>query len=200
MRETNMSNIIFSGNLNVVVPEQVGLTRAQRRMIRDSFHDGEGLPKHQRFACAIAEAVNETIKDGLEVDDKVYSPNPKVRAQFGKNKKGLPYLTFGLMDPRSRKLYTLTFQGANNVPIEMAMIAVKHDQGQRAPTVIIPLPLDNAVVYETGQKYGKKNDPRPNHDTDKNNKRYPRKNRTNHKRICEKDVKNILRQMSRASA
>lgn len=197
-----MSNIIFQGGIDVVVPEQIGLTPGQRRLLRDSFSDGTGLPQKVRYACAIAVAVNETIKDGITVNGKRYEPNPKVRAQFGKNQKQLPYLTFGLIDPATQKKYTLTWEGANNIPLAMVKTAVKHDQGRRQKTISIPLALDSAVVHETGNKAGrakKKVDPRRNHDTGKDGKAYPRRPRKNHNRLCPEDVNVLLRQMSAAT-
>jgi hypothetical protein len=190
-----MSNNLFHGKLTITIPEQIGLTSAQRSMIRESYGDGQDLPQKVRYACAIAEAMNETIKDGIEVGGQIHLPNPKVRAQFGKNRKGLPYLTVGLIDPDG-KTWTLTWQGGD-VPVKMAVTALKHDQGKRTKTIAIPLTLEGATVYETGAKRGKRrNDPRRNHDTAKDGNPYPRAPRTSHNRLCEADVKLLVRQIA----
>jgi hypothetical protein len=188
-----VSSGTFSGILDIIVPEQVGLTGAQRKLIRDSFGDGQDLPSKVRFSCAIAEAVNDTVKDGILIAGTVYMPNPKARAQFGKNKRGHPYLTIGLVDPEGDARYTLTWQG-DAVPVQMAVIALKHDQGKRAETIGIPLPLDAAKVHPTGNKDGRrKPDLRRNHDADKNGQPYVRAPRRNHNRLCDDDVKELQR-------
>ncbi len=195
MRQTKQktiitNNVALTGILPIVVPEQAGLTSAQRQMIRETYRDGQDLPARTRYSCAIAEAVNETIKDGIQVDGITYVPNPKAKAQFGKSWKGLPYLTVGLIGDSVGTRYTLTWRGGA-VPIEMAVTALKHDQGKRAPTVSIPLPLEGATVHQTGYKNGKKRiDTRKHHDTGKNGQPYPRAPRS-HNRLCDDDVKKL---------
>jgi hypothetical protein len=187
-----MSNTLFAGELTVFVAEQRGLTRAQRDMINKAFNEGQDLPPRVRFHCAIAEAVNAAIADGIEVGGKIYRPNRNVRAQFGKNKRGLAYLTFGLIAPNGKPL-TLTWQGDDNVPYEMVKIAVAHDKGRSVSDATVTLALGNAIVYETGNKGGNKRrkDPRPNHDTGPDGKPYPRPPRRHHNRLCLKDQVSI---------
>jgi len=198
-----MTNTIFRGRLKIRVPSQNGLSRAQRALVKRAYHDGVGIPQQVRYSCAIAMAVNEAIKNGVMVDGVSYQPNPKVRAQFGKNKRDLPYLTFGLIDPKTGEPHTLTWEGASNIPVDMIDIAVKHDEGEKVPAKQVSLSLADAKVYETGNEDGKgrnKRDRRKNHDTAKNGKPYPRAPRPNHNRLCRADVLKVLREMRKLSA
>jgi hypothetical protein len=196
-----MSNATFHGTIDITVAAQQKLARGQQRLVREAFHDGKNIPQHVRYTCAIAMAVNDAVKDGVTIDDTVYMPNPKVRAQFGKNKKNLPYLTVGLLDPDGTP-YTLTWQGVQNIPLEMVDVAIKHDEGRTIGTQTIKLSLDDAVVYQTGNKSGKgkREDPRPNHDTGKDGLPYPRPPRQHHNRLCAADraaIRRMIKEMKR---
>ena len=190
-----MSNTILEGPLDINVPAQPRYGRARRAMIKKAFNDGIDMPGEVRYGCAIALAVNAAISDGLP--EVSFGPNPKVRAQFGRNKRDLPFLTVGLIDLDTGVPYTLTWEGATSIPFEMIEIAVKHDEGAPVPAVTISLELADARVHETGNKSGKgkKRDPRKNHDTDKSGRPYKRPQRRHHNRLCRADVKKIHDQM-----
>lgn len=182
-------NGMFEGVLDVDIEAQQIVTRAQRRLIHDAFGDGVDVAQEVRFACRIATDVNKAIENGIEFDNgKTFVPNPKARAQFGKNKRGKPYLTFGLVDVDSGERFTLTWEGAA-VPLSMVRAAIAHDEGRNVKASTVELPFESAKVHETGNKYGrKKPDPRPNHDTDADGNPYPRPKRRQHSRMCRSDL------------
>lgn len=189
-----MNNDIFEGALDIDISAQQIATAAQRRLIHDAFGDGTDVPQEVRFACRIAIDVNEAIKGGLEFEDgRSFEPNPKARAQFGKNKRGLPYLTFGLIDSATAARYTLTWEGTS-VPIKMVRTAIAHDEGRTVKATTVELAFDRAKVHETGNKNGKgsaKRDSRPNHDTGPDGEPYPRAPRRHHSRLCRSDLETI---------
>jgi hypothetical protein len=159
-------------------------------MLRQAFGDGVDVPIEVRHNCRIALDTNKAIASGIEVNGKVHRPNPKVRAQFGKNDKGLAYLIFGLIDEETGQPLTLTFEGFGPVPIKMCEVAVAHDEGRNVRPTTIGLNLARATVYETGAKHGTRpRDPRRNHDTAKDGNPYPRKPRAHHNRLCSKDLR-----------
>jgi hypothetical protein len=183
------NNNIFDNILRVRIRGQHGLTKATQRRLAQAFNDGEGLSAEDRYGCRIAVDTNEAIADGIEaIDGTIYVPNPKVRAQFGKNKRGLAYLTFGLIGPDAHRI-TLNLEG-ENVPDKMCETAIKHDMGREVATTTIAVDLSRASVYETGNMGGgkKRHDPRRNHDTGKDGKPYPRSPRPHHNRLCAKDL------------
>jgi hypothetical protein len=189
-----MSNNTFQGILRVRVEAQPRMTKAIRMALRESFGDGTGLSRGYNYNCRIAEDVNAVIKEGIEgANGNWFDPNPKIKAQFGKNKHGLAYLTFGLIERESGKRYTLRWEG-DSVPTEMIRVAVKHDEGAEIGITLIALNLATANVHETGNKAGLINPPidkRRNHDTAKDGNPYPRPQRTSHSRMCSADLKRM---------
>jgi hypothetical protein len=166
------------------------LSKAQVTQARKAALAVTDLGQGQRFQCHMADAANASIQDGLLSDngDCLWMPNPKVRAQFGKNDDDEPYLTFGLIDLDGGRRITLTWAGIA-IPRHMLKVAVAHDEYKTVRATNIRLPLNTATVHETGAKDGKRRkDPRKNHDTAPNGKAYVRPARPHHKRVCAKDL------------
>jgi hypothetical protein len=164
------------------------LSKAQLKQARKAAAAVADLGQSQRFQCHMADAANMSIQDGLLSDngDCLWMPNPKVRAQFGKNDDGEPYLTFGLVDLDGRRI-TLTWAGIR-IPRRMLKIAVAHDDLKAVRGANIRLALSAATVHETGAKAGTRRDRRKNHDTAPNGKPYVRPARRHHKRVCASDL------------
>jgi hypothetical protein len=182
--------------LKVWVPGQPKMTRARKRAMQQYAATGNRTITTE---CSIAEAVKESLDQDrvVDADGIEYTRNPKVCPKFGKAKRReLPYLTAGIIPAGGRPL-TLTWPGAA-VPLELLELAVAHDSGEAVETACVELPLDTAVVYETGAKHGKRpNDPRRNHDTGKDGKPYPRPPRLHHGRVCKEDLPKAHRRSSR---
>lgn len=145
-----LSNELFEGAIDIAIEPTTAVTRAHQKALTDAWGDGSDVPQEVRFACRIAMDVNTTIADGVQFEDgRTFVPNPQVRAQFGKNRKGLPYLTFGLLAADdSAVAYTLTWEGTS-VPIAMLKAAIAHDEGVNVKAITVALPFEKANVHQT---------------------------------------------------
>src|SRR5690606_676826 len=98
-----------------------------------------------RFQCRIAQDANEAFKS-IEIGGETWVVNERLKAQCGRNQKGLPYLTVGIVnaqDPERR--YRLTWEG-DGIPAKMVEVAVKHDSGKKVAATRIDLKLQDAVI------------------------------------------------------
>lgn len=170
---------------------------AQAEAIRQIILDAE--PAKLRYNCVIAEALNESLNGGptgtpshhyglFDIKGKLFQLNPKGRSQFYMSPQGEPCLTTSLVDVESGTRYGFTWRG-ENVPQIVQETAVAHDQGQDTKLQQVMLSFDLAEKHIIGAKNGTpKNDPRPNHDTAKNGKPYPRRPRRHHRRLSSADL------------
>ena len=179
-----MNNV--TGNLIVRVKGRQALPRFDQELRKKALGDGAGAIQQLRFVCRIAEDTNEAIANGFtDSKGKRYTPNPKARAQFGRNSSGAAYLTFGVIDPSGKKI-RLTWEG-ESVPMRMKKVAVAHDEGHRISSSEIKLDLSKAIVRESIKKDGRR---RKRHDIDKNGVKHPRPtNSRTHARLCAADIR-----------
>jgi hypothetical protein len=125
----------------------------------------------------VAADVKAAIGDGFLVEDVLYMPNMASTPHFGKNKDGQASLTFGLTRATDGERFTFKWIG-DAVPHVLLELAVKHDEGARAPQATVALEFDAAEVYETNEARDRK--PRGRHDVDPfTGKPHPRPERLN---------------------
>jgi len=123
----------------------------ERAVFKKALADGVGAQNGLRFQCRIAQDANEAFAHA-EIGGEMWHLNPKLKAQFGRNSKGHPYLTVGLIsdaDPSRR--YRLTWEG-EQVPTKMIDVAVKHDSGEKVGRATVGLRLDNAQIAPVNSK------------------------------------------------
>lgn len=174
-------------------------TPAQREAIKTTISTES--PQKLRYNCLVAEALNEALRGGengtpvsdyqyLELGEHTFQLNPRARSQFGMDHNGVPYLTTSLVHVDSGVRYAFTWRG-DNVPNDLMMLAVAHDQGKNTPGYEEELQLDDAEIHIIGEKNpgqaeraerDRRN--RRNHDTNAAN----RAHRRTHRRICEMDL------------
>lgn len=160
-----------------------------RELVRKALQGGD-TNAALRFRCLIAEATNEALggaEDLIDIGGRDYCLNPKSKSQFGKDQAGVAFLTTGLIDLKEGTRYRLTWTGTD-IPHIMKELAVAHDEGRNVAGRTVMLSLSTASVHVLGEKNGKKNDPRRNHDTAPNGKPYVRRPRRHHSRICADDL------------
>lgn len=183
-----LSPIALSGTVDIRVDGVEALPDWQQAALKAAMDTGMMAPQKLRFACAIARAANETFET-LHVNDARFVLNPAAKAQFGRNAENKAYLTVGVIDTDNRERYRLHWEGPTAIPRQMVEVAVRHDEGQRVPTVVIPIRLEDANIWKLGEKSGRKqHDPRKNHDTGPDGEPYPRLPRRHHRRSCMKDL------------
>ncbi len=184
------------GKLYVKIKPETPLTAAQRKILSRAIE--EGKIKGLQHGCRVAEDVNAAISNGVTINGDAFMPNPKSRARFGKNQKGNPYLTFGVIGTSGEK-YTITWEG-EAVPLRLKVAAVAHDEGREISNgPPVGLPFAAAAIRSAGEgSYSKsrgklKKDTRDRHDIAPDGTPYPvnkpkKRQVRKHKRVSASDL------------
>ncbi|GLU88892.1 hypothetical protein [Agromyces sp. NBRC 114283] len=178
---TDIKNL--SGYVRVRIKPQEARPRWMQKALQKALEGGQGAPNELRFACRIAQDVNDTFESVELGDGTKLTLNPKGKAQFGRNAKGHPYLTVGVIWSENGAPYRLHWE-AEGVPLKMQQVAVKHDEGRKVGATTVALKFSDAVVA------------RVRHDLDKKGRALPRKPHRggssypprSHDRICAADL------------
>lgn len=187
---------LFNGQAIMLKVRGTRHSPAQAEAIRQIICDSP--PAKLRYNCVIAEALNESVNGGpcgspsesygdFEINGRTFRLNPKGRSQFYMSPCGEPCLTMSLIDTEAGTRYGFTWRG-EAVPRVIQETAVLHDQGNDTKPQQVLLDFDVAEKHIVGEKNGKKNDPRPNHDTAKDGNPYPRRPRRHHRRLSSADL------------
>lgn len=131
------------GNVVVAVKGQNARAKWEQKLMQKALDEGMGAAQELRFVCRIAQDANEAFEIIEDANGNVWTINPKAKAQFGRNQKGLAYLTVGLINEATDERVRLTWEG-DAVPSKMKEVAVKHDEGKRVGATRIRLRLEDA--------------------------------------------------------
>lgn len=131
------------GNVTVAVKGQPARARWEQKLMQKGMDEGMGASQELRFVCRIAQDANEAFEIIEDAEGNVWTINPKAKAQFGRNSRGLAYLTVGLINEATDERVRLTWEG-DAVPSKMKEVAVKHDEGKRVAATRIRLRLQDA--------------------------------------------------------
>lgn len=172
----------FDIHINRQLPAPPG----QRVILRKAFNDGVNIPKALWYQCRVAEDLKDALGEGILVNDELYRPNSHSTPFFGKNVRGKASLVFGLVRDSDGAKFSFKWQG-DVVPRRLLELAVKHDEGVRAPKATVTLNFDDAEVWETND-VNKPKDTRGRHDiSPKTGEPHPRKRlsgkRSTHRRF-----------------
>lgn len=170
--------IPLSGAIKVKVQGQPARPKWEQEALSRALKDGMGAINGLRFQCRIAQDANEAFAKSLQ---HPFVPNPRSKAQFGRNSAGLAFLTVGITNIESGVNIQLHWEG-DSIPRSMVEVAVKHDEGRRVGAKTISLDLAKAQAWVLGEKGGHKPAAEP-HGRPRI-ERGPRK----HNRLCSEDL------------
>lgn len=174
-----------TGKIGINIKGQEALNRWQREALKNYLDGGRGAAQELRFTCRIAQDVNEAFeKVGLD-DGSTLTLNPKGKAQFGRNAKGNPYLTVGVIWDGDGAPYRVHWEGAA-VPLKMQRTAVRHDEGKKVARTQVSVDLSKATITPVRhdlQHDGTKAPRKPA----KTGPKLTRRSR-NHDRLCRADL------------
>lgn len=178
-----MTEIKFTGTVPFKIKGQEAKPKWERDILQKVLQDGFGASNQLRFVCRIATDANENFSRVELSDGRVFTLNPKGKAQFGRNSSGRAFLTVGVIEESTGERYRLHWEG-DNVPRKMQEVAVKHDEGRTVRPTTVRLNMAHAKVW----KLGKKSDTRKRHDVARTGQPYPRKPQRTHSRLCSADL------------
>lgn len=144
----------WAGTVKVPVSATAARPEWERKLLLAALANGEGASKQLRYVCRIAMDANEAFaRIMVRKGDRAieYRLDPQTKAQFGRNKRDLPFLTLGLVNQETGDKYQLNWEG-DNVPLKMQELAVRHDEGVAVRACTISLDLQKARVTLKGTR------------------------------------------------
>ncbi len=117
----------------------------ERKALKKAIVDGGGAPNDLRFQCQVARDAREVFKTIEIPGGGTLSIHQKAKPQFGRDGKGLPYLTVTLVDSRDGQSYKVRWSG-EAVPRKMQELAVKHDEGRKVSATRVALRWEDAEI------------------------------------------------------
>lgn len=149
-----MALTALSGKVSFKVSAQSAMPPWQQKIVREALARDESPPEALRFQCRMAvDARSNFARIDLTNGENI-SLHPRSKPQFGKNKRGLAYLTVTVVYSGDGESYRLQWAG-DAVPKAMKRTAVKHDEGRAVAATTISLDLAKATVQPAWKAHGR---------------------------------------------
>lgn len=180
------------GDIQFPIKGQKALPKWLQENLTKALDTGSA-PESLRFQCRVAMDAREVFSKVDLNDGETFTLHGKALPQFGKNLRGLAYLTVTGTYSGDGRDYTVTWTG-DAIPREMQLAAVKHDEGRYVKRVIVHLRWEDAkIVPSTSGKRRGDIDPstgkvRPRRDGSTGGKRKTGRKVRCAARLCRADV------------
>lgn len=192
-----MNTLNLTGIVKFKVNGQAAMPKWAQQAIQNAMETAEAPPESLRFQCRIAQDARENFKEIPLDNGETLKLHPRTKPQFGKNHKGLPYLTGTFIYSGDGESYTVKWVGSA-VPSKMPEVAVKHDKGLRVGSATVALDLSKAQITrsmhsEYSKRY-KENNPEARAESNKRYQESIKGRAPKKKRVCARWTEEDARQ------